>query len=290
MNRWLIALTLMSACGTDDPTPTMDEWRELSQGEWTLPPGGEGYTCVYTTIASDMYIDGLRPLLPDGTHHAVLTIYEGSSADGTYPCSAGVNGRSMIYGFGVGSPSFEFPAGVGLHLTKGTRLLLNLHLYNAHDDDLSGTSGMDAHIVTADAIEHTAQVVLAGPTAGLTVPTGTSTQTGTCSVTSFAQGPVQVFALSQHMHRLGRHLKTTVARGTETFELQDRPYSFEQQQFHSVEPFVELRPGDTITTSCTYDNPGPTVRFGDSSDDEMCFSDLYFYPAGNAASFICSTF
>ena len=35
-----------------------------------------------------------------------------------------------------GDPSrsghFEFPAGVGLRLTKGTRLLLNLHLYNAN--------------------------------------------------------------------------------------------------------------------------------------------------------------
>jgi hypothetical protein len=286
---WLALALLLSACGTDsnpDPAPA-DEWQPLVAGSWNLAPGAEGYTCVYATIAKDTDIDALRPLLPDGTHHAVLTLYDGSEADGTRPCSVSTNGRTMIYGFGIGSPEFAFPAGVGLHLAKGTRLLLNLHLYNAHDTELSGTSGMDAHAADPASIQHTAEVVLAGPTAGLTVPTGTSTQTGTCAVSNFSAQPIQVFAVSQHMHRLGTHLKTTVARGTDTFVLQDEPYSFERQLFHLVEPAVELRPGDVVTTACTYDNPGPVVRFGDSSDDEMCFSDLYFYPGGSF-TFVCT--
>ena len=49
-------------------------------------------------------------------------------------------------------------------------------------------------------------------------------------------------------------------------------------------------PGDVLTTHCTYDNQtGHNVTFGESSDDEMCFSDLFYYPA-QGANFVCSGF
>jgi hypothetical protein len=220
----------------------------------------------------------------------VLTRYSGAHADGVFPCDVGTNGQQMIYGSGVGSPDFTFPAGVGLHLTAGSRLLLNLHLYNASDAPLSGRSGTLFQEATADEIQHVSEIVLAGPTIGLRVPTGTSTQSGTCNISSVTDEPVQVFALSQHMHKLGRHLKTVVRRGGQDTVLQDVPYDFEHQNFQLVQPTVELRPGDVLTTYCTYENTtGATVSFGDSSNDEMCFSDLFYYPA-QGAQFVCSGF
>ena len=55
-------------------------------------------------------------------------------------------------------------------------------------------------------------------------------------------------------------------------------------------------PGDVLTTYCTYENTAETnppsgapVGFGESSDDEMCFTDLFYYPA-QGADFICSSF
>lgn len=277
--------------GDDDPLPPdapppSGDFLSLLEGDWSLPANDEGYFCVYATIANDVYLDKLRPLGPPGTHHTVLTTYDGAHADGVFPCNAGENGESMIYGSGVGAPDFEFPARVGLHLTAGTRLLLNLHLYNGGDTTLTGRSGVQYHAVTAADLDHQAEVVLAGPTFTLQVPTGGSTQSGTCSVSQFASAPVQVFALSQHMHKRGVHLKTTLTRGGTDTVLQDRPYNFEVQEFHHVTP-VELRPGDTIKTDCTYMNAGAPTGFGDSSDQEMCFSDLFFYPAQNT-NFICT--
>lgn len=298
------ALALLPACdggggsGDDVPDPDAGEidaplpdgWSSLMEGEWTLAPGEEGYYCVYATVPADVYIKAFRPLIPPGTHHTVLTRYTGSQPDGIVRCSAGTNGQSMIYGSGVGSPDFVFPTGVGLHLTAGTRLLLNLHLYNASDAPLTGRSGTLYQAAAAAEIQHLGEIVLAGPTATLRVPPGVSTQSGTCNVSNITAEPIQVFALSQHMHKLGTNLRTTVRRGTETFQLQDQPYDFEQQTFQLVAPHIELRPGDVITTACTYDNTtGRTVTFGDSSDDEMCFSDLFYYPA-QGASFICSGF
>ena len=304
---WFLAAALAcstAACGdpnAGDDAPGVDAavdateipvgWEKLLEGEWTLAAGQEGYYCVYATVPRDVYVKAFRPLIPLGTHHTVLTRYTGNAPDGVVPCGVGTNGQSMIYGSGVGSPDFTFPAGVGLHLTAGTRLLLNLHLYNASEAPLTGRSGTLFQEATAAEVEHVSEIVLAGPTIGLTVPTGASTQSGTCSLSRVTNQPIQVFALSQHMHKLGRQLKTVVRRsGSPDITLQDVPYDFEHQNFQLVQPAIELRPGDVLTTYCSYDNDtGATVRFGESSDDEMCFSDLFYYPA-QGADFVCSGF
>lgn len=308
MRRALLAVCLavaptLAACGggssTADDVPAIDAaevtidapdgWATLLQGSWSLQPGEEAYFCVYATVPADVDIKAFRPIIPLGTHHTVLTRYSGSAPDGTVRCSVGTNGQSMIYGSGVGSPDFVFPAGVGMRLTAGTRLLLNLHLYNAGDQVLNGTSGTLYQAAAPGEVQHVGEVVLAGPTATLVVPPGTSTQSGTCNISNITSTPIQVFALSQHMHKHGRNLRSVVRRaGSPDIVLQDIPYNFEQQAFQLKTPVVELRPGDVLTSYCTYDNTsGGTVRFGESTDDEMCFTDLFYYPA-QGANFVCS--
>jgi len=270
------------------------EWQTLLQGDWNLAALDEGYFCVYATIQQDTYIKAFRPLIPVGTHHTVLTIYDGGSspADGTYPCDAGTNGQNMIYGSGVGSPDFYFPDGVGLHLAAGTRLLLNLHLYNSSETPLNGTSGSLYIPGSAADVQNEAEIVLAGPTFSLAVPTGVTTQSGDCHLD--INETVHVFAMSQHMHKLGRHEKSVITRGSDQIVLQDINYDFENQTFQYTVPEVALEPGDVLTTYCTFENTpeshppsGAPVTFGDSSDDEMCFTDLFYYPA-QGASFICT--
>jgi len=274
-----------------DTGPDPDGFEKLMEGDWTLQPGQEGYFCIYSTVPRDIDISAFRPLAPPGTHHTVLTKITTSMPDGIVPCNVGTNGTTMIYGSGVGAPDFAFPPGIGLRLTAGTRLLNNLHLYNATDQVLSGKSGTLFKAAVAGEIQNFAELVLAGPTIGLSVPTGMSTQQGNCAVDRITNAPIQVFALSQHMHKLGTHMKSVVARtGSPDIVLQDIAYDFEEQKFHHTTQLVELRPGDMLTTHCTFNNTtGSTVSFGESSDDEMCFTDLYYYPA-RGANYICSGF
>lgn len=301
--RWTsLALVAIVGCGgggdgPDIPTPDgstgpdPDGFVKLMEGDWTLNPGQEAYFCIYSTVPADIDISAFRPLAPPGTHHTVLTKATSSMPDGIYPCNVGTNGTTMIYGSGVGAPDFEFPEGIGLRLAAGTRLLNNLHLYNATDQVLTGKSGALYKPAAAGEITNFAELVLAGPTIGLSVPTGTSTQSGDCQVSRISNTPIQVFALSQHMHKLGKHMKSVVTRaGSPDIVLQDIAYDFEEQKFHHTPALVELRPGDKLTTHCTFDNTtGAQVSFGESSDDEMCFTDLYYYPAKNA-NYICSGF
>ncbi len=292
-------LLILAACGGDDgvtPNNTPDAnvpegWSTLLEGEWSVPAGSpDTYYCVYATVPRDMYIKAFRPLIPVGTHHTVLTLFSGTSpADGIHPCNVATNGQSMIYGSGVGSPDFVFPDGIGLHLKAGQRLLLNLHLYNASDETISGKSGTLVQEAAAGEIQNFAEIVLAGPTLGLNVPTGTSTQSGSCDISKITSVPVQVFSLSQHMHKTGTHLKSVITRGQQEIVLQDVDYNFDEQGFQLVSPHITLQPTDKLTTYCTYNNPGAPKTWGESSDDEMCFTDLFYYPS-QGASFTCGGF
>jgi copper type II ascorbate-dependent monooxygenase-like protein len=293
---YALMMSLGMACGGGDSAGTdaggdgdaaTGDWQSLISGDWHLDGLAEGYFCVYVTVPRDIYIKAFKPLIPLGTHHTVLTMYDGASpADGVYPCNVGTNGQNMIYGSGVGSPEFDFPTGIGLHLRQGQRLLLNLHLYNAGDTPLDGTSGTEFLEADPSEIAHESEIVLAGPTIGLYVPSGVTTQQGDCSISAITSEPLQLFSISQHMHRTGIHMKSVITRGADEIVLQDVNYDFESQTFQYVNPEIQLMPGDTLTTYCTYNNDGAPKTFGESTEDEMCFTDLFYYPA-QGASFIC---
>jgi hypothetical protein len=286
---------------TPDATPGAPDadpegWQVLAQGTWTIPApsgGSDPYYCIYATIPRDIYIKALRPLIPNGTHHTVATYLDAGDThpDGIVPCNVSTNGQNMFFGSGVGSPDFVFPTGIGLHFRAGDRILINLHLFNATDGELTGTSGTLFQEATAAEIQHEAEIILAGPTINLTVPTGTSTQGGTspCHLSNAVSQPIEVFSLSQHMHRLGTHMRSVVTHSDSTTEtLQDIDYAFESQTFQLTSPQIHLDPSDILTTYCTYDNTtGQPVGFGESSSDEMCFTDLFYYPA-QGANFVCT--
>jgi hypothetical protein len=84
-----------------------------------------------------------------------------------------------------------------------------------------------------------------------------------------------------HMHKWGRHMKSTVTRAaTGAVEnVFDMPFDFNYQI--SYEASIQLQPGDSITSTCTFDNQSAApVAFGPSSDQEMCYQFAFSWPAG----------
>jgi hypothetical protein len=175
---------------------------------------------------------------------------------------------------------------VGVFLPKGTQLLLNLHLFNTTDSDLEGTSGTEIRVVSASDIQHEAEAILMGPTFTLSIPPGTSTNTGSCT----QNGDVTFISVGPHMHQLGTHMKVTAESSVEgTKVIHDGAYSFYEQNAYPIEPSIQMKQGDKVKVECTYENnTGSTVSFGDSSTEEMCFATIYRYPAlGATFGIVC---
>src|SRR5690606_15347867 len=55
-------------------------------------------------------------------------------------------------------------------------------------------------------------------------------------------------------------------------------FDFENQGGNPID--VKVTPGDVFRTECTFKNPDDTsVKFGEGTNDEMCFNFLNYYPA-----------
>jgi hypothetical protein len=249
-----------------DATPP-SAYQTLIEASWSLQPGDEGYFCATRTLDEDLYVSAIRPVAPDGTHHTVVSIEPPDGPDNPgFDCGVEFG---QFYASGVGTGPLVLPEGVGLIAQKGQQVRLNLHLYNAGDNVLTGRSGIEIIAMAKADVVHEARIGIAGPMQ-LTIP-GTGEPVEIAGEQPAQAGRTAV-ALFPHMHQTGTHFKTEVLRGEQVLTLWDREYQFESQEFELIEPFT-FQAGDMVRTTCTYVNTtGNTIHWGDSSDAEMCFT------------------
>lgn len=284
-----------SASPPADGGSTTKQYEEVLAHDWSLTPGLETYFCVYKTLTEDLWVSDFRPEFPAGTHHVTLGFQDpGGQADGVVAstdttakpqCTGVTLGTNLLYFGGVGTGEMNLPSGVATKVPAGKQLVLSLHLLNPSSATLTGHSGVEVVHATPSSVLHQAESIAAGKFQGLTVPPGTSTQNGTCTMT----GPVSVFAVAPHMHLMGVHFTTTVQlAGGGTTPLIDTPYHFEQQGYKLFDPPLSLTTGDTMQVTCSYDNTGTTtLTFGESTtQNEMCILFAYRYPA-IATNLVC---
>jgi hypothetical protein len=110
----------------------------------------------------------------------------------------------------------------------------------------------------------------------------------TQSCTRYVRSPVTVRAAAGHMHLLGRSIRIVANAGSprERLILDVPVWDFDNQSAVPLARPVGLRPGDTVTVSCTHD---PTLRdrlpalrgtdpryvvWGEGTTDEMCLGIL----------------
>ena len=254
----------------------------LISTDWSLQPMTEQYLCVRQTLQSDMWISSISPVSPTGTHHQVLMVTTATPGqplppDGVTVCSSELSSPSL-YASGVGTSELDLPVGVAIHLQAGQQLFLNLHLFNAGDAQITGTSGVTYMPIDPSDVQHEAGVVLAGKAQGLEVDVGVGVQqTGTCTTNT----GTTIFAAAPHMHLLGTHLTATYTppNGGTSVTLIDQPYLFDAQNYIMQSPEIVTEAGGKYTITCTYDNEsGSPVYFGESTTDEMCFALTMIYP------------
>ncbi len=307
MRAWLCVALVAAACGggsgigdDDDGQPDAgsdatadgaiaDGYTRLIERDWTIEAGLEYFKCRRIQITEDTYISGFRALSPTGTHHELLTISTDPQTKlGDYDCSSSTQDPKLLFGGGIASNDFEFPAGVAIKLPAGSYINLNLHLLNASDSMLTGTSGVYVKTVPANEVVHEADMMFLGTYNIDVPPTNTPTPVlGSCTVPA----DWTIINLWPHMHSYGVHQKVTVRRGgtSNVTTLLDTDYSYTEQKNYPM-PSMLLHTNDELRVECTYVNdtnltnpPGYEIVYGESAFEEMCFTGFYKYPAGGDA-------
>jgi hypothetical protein len=241
--------------------------------EYMVPTTPDYYRCFdYAPPWGDkkVHLVSARPIIDNGQvlHHWLL--YNGDSPvqDGTSSECVGAHpNMAMIAGWAPGGESFETAADVGLEVAPGG-FSLEIHYNNTVGAGVTDASGAEV-CVTEKLRPNVAAVHWLG-----TEQLNKVEAVGTCRPNN--TGDVTILKSTPHMHLQGKHMKTVINRaGGGTEVLLDEPFDFNNQLDYET-PAV-IKPGDTLTTTCTFKKPTP---FGTGTNQEMCYNFVTAYPAG----------
>ena len=179
---------------------------------------------------------------------------------------------------------FDFPDGVALRLPGNTVYDLNSHYINLLGDEvLLGETYVNLWTIPEEEVRYEAVEIFVS-NREINVPPGATRvakmdwliedeleRRGHAPDTA-----VNVFLLTSHMHRHGELFEINkISSG----ELLHRSVAYDDAPVTLYEPRVVLESDDGLTFYCThnnYDTDAP-LRFGLSSEDEMCIIFGYYY-------------
>ncbi|MEZ0374343.1 MAG: hypothetical protein ACAI44_34970 [Candidatus Sericytochromatia bacterium] len=246
------------------------------------------YQCFYFRVPfnSDRFIRRIEPLIGTSRviHHILLIRDQGEDL-------APRNCRKMsvldakdsliLYDWNPGSTPIQFPEHSGFRLRPTDRMVLQIHYNNgAGLKDIYDSSGIRIY---HDAPQPKEYAMIWPGLRKLFLPPHQQTQLSTeCTV----QERFEILAGVPHMHTLGQTLVQEVTRrdGTRQELIRVSGWNFDYQPYYSM-PYT-LEPGDRLRTSCTWNNSGDRpIRYGASTEDEMCFNFLFVSPPDTHHSF-----
>lgn len=271
---------------TSPPPPPQDQWNAVAARTWTMPAETEGYKCVGVHVTSDGYFTGFRLASTSAVPNEVyLTVTSGNVVDGPFDCGAGSLGAQLIYAASRGTTAIEFPAGFGVHVSAGQKLLLNIHLVNLADTSVTDSTGVEARIGTAADVTTAIDMSVAG-TFQLNIPSDgqVHTATGQC-----AAGDAHVLAFLPLMRSRAIHQTVTTQLDATSQTVFDQDFDWEHNAYTQLATPFQIPTGAFLRTVCSYVNTsGTTIAYGESVNNESCFSAIYRYPVSTGQLFSCA--
>jgi hypothetical protein len=252
-------------------------------------PGSAGANDLYwcfvldpqLAAASDLTAMNIVPGQKNEVHHVIVFRDPGGQGSagkpaGGYECN-GAPGE-MLTGWVPGSGPLQLPAGVGMTISPGDKLLMQVHY---HKDPAVPTTpdatAVDLYFSPSATPEH-AYVVWAG-TPLFTIPANAKgyAVNSTCTVNA----SWKLLGVAPHMHQHATKFASNIQAAGGNACLMNIPHwDFGWQGGYFLQQPVELAVGDKITTTCTYDNDTASqIKFGEATTDEMCFGFLYVVAA-----------
>ena len=267
-------LAALAACGTSDPGPSGREPVVVESQQYTLQPGEEKYFCYTTKLQQDLVVSGLEPSYGAGTHHIIIAQSIIDEPEGAAECAVLFKNTWIpLFLGGKGTTPVVFPEGAGYKLAKGTPIVLQLHLQNPSDAPIT-----DKTSVALDNIDPTQTFTPAGifglDKREFEIPAQTSGYHTSMTCDSHGK-TLSVFATLAHMHKRGKHVRVT--RNADANLLFESDWNFDLQS--TTDQVMDIAPTDQINLDCEYDNPTTSaIKYGESSDNEMCFFVMFYYP------------
>jgi hypothetical protein len=316
LNDWLAAGAKQApeterACDVNHPTRSEDYWKAgLSPGPdetcynftnhqgqtvddttpYTVIPG-EHYEQFYFEVpwGADMVATKFGTKFDNlaVVHHWLFfTTNKASSTAGTHETSIGTtigDSSNLLAGWAVGGDNLIFDDDVGLELPSSGMLNAQWHFNNQSDQPQTDASALQVCVVPKAKRKNISSVTFLGTEnlGGLFGMPAHQTSQFAGSCLNDSGGPITIWGLTPHMHKLGRHMTTAIKHSDGSLEtVFDKDFDFNSQITYPLKPAIVLQAGESIQSTCTFDNETDgTVPFGPSTTQEMCYNFTMSYPA-----------
>lgn len=253
---------------------------------FTMQPGAplDQYVCfgVNQPLTKKRHVTALAPKVDNAqiVHHILLFQTDKAESAEPFACSSfGSSAWKLVAGWAPGGNNLELPPEAGLPAEKGTtHWVVQIHYNNATAK--TGTDQSGYELCTTENLRPNDAGVIAFGSINFDIPPR-ATHTIKCDYRLGAEfKDVQLFNASPHMHTFGAAMSTERlpgGNGAPEMIFEQKAFSFEAQANYPIK--AKVAPNDIIRTRCTWKNPtDATVKFGEGTNDEMCFDFVGYYP------------
>ncbi|MCG8555996.1 MAG: collagen-like protein [Proteobacteria bacterium] len=288
-------------------TLSAQEWDEVFEIGQFIASGEEREVCsLHRTGPEDLFMSESEVIMNKGSHHGLLFLTgytevpakdlkgEPVELGKVVPCEDAPNSRfdvtsvlSGSQGTGNLTADGQIPEGVALRIPANSLVVMNYHLLNATDEDLSACMKIGLKGIPRAEVQQEAGVLFFyNPF--ISVPAqGMARARMACPMTQ----DIQLGSAVSHMHARGV--------GYSARWLDASPYDpssstiqmlYETTEWEAPEPRVfetplELKTGQWIDYECQYENPEQRdVAQGLDTSDEMCMFIGLYWPKNDALS------
>jgi hypothetical protein len=297
---------LGSAPGCDEGTactpasdlipPPADTGFPIATPDVTLQPGQESYFCYFKTLPgnADIDIGTIQSWMTPASSHELIAfaIAPGGQLgpDDTLGDCHGMTAGSRIHSASLSGAIVEtkMPEHVGLHMSAGTQVMLEMHFRNP------GSATLAAHVkmnlLFANDVQYRAGSLLSF-NVGINVPPagpdglpGAQTVKGKCT----APAGSNVFLVTTKTYGHATLAEVDYVSGGQSQTIvRSTDWEHPGARVWGSPCFLTLKSGDAISYSCSYTNSGSTpIVVGDfEATNDVCMAIAYYFPAGNGECF-----
>lgn len=224
-------------------------------------------------------------------HHFLLFEAPTAQPAEPTPCDLFPPSWKLVYAWAPGAPPSKLPGEAGFPMEEGaeTHFVLQMH-YNNYAGYENETDHTTVGLCTTDQLRQYDADLMSFGGIPIEIPPQAEAEMECVLDVPDQLGPwapVTIFQAWPHMHAFGTGMKTVVTRadGSEEVMVDVPNYSWQNQLLYPVEN-MQIGVTDTVTTNCTWANTSAeTVRYGEASNDEMCFNIVGYYPKITAPQF-----
>ncbi len=249
---------------------------------FSIPPNSEReiYFMKRSPNTSDVYVTKFEVAMRGHSHHFIL--YRNSNSDipeGVVrdfdPTMADFLGLSFQLGSQEASFSYAFPEGVGLLLPARSQLDLNSHYVNPGSTAEDGEVYLNVHTQSQAPARLAQSFLYSDPNFSLP-PNQVTTHTGYVPT---QPDDVDLLMLTSHMHKHGTLFRIYKDGGVDNGKLLYENDRWDTPKVMTFNPPLRFNKGQRLRYEVTYNNTTPqTLKFGFTSEDEMCVVVGYYAP------------